>query len=238
MLELKEEKRERRGAGREFCYRCYNPKVICFCSLIQSFDPQVTVVILRHPHERKRAHTTGRMTHLFLKNSHFIDGIDFSENKMVNSLIEDEANSCFVLFPGRDALEVDEIKSGGRDFTKNSKDSKDSKKLVFFVLDGTWSTAKKIMKKSSNLQKLKKIALAPKVLSQYQIKRQPKDYCLSTIESVHYLIDCLQGKNIVELQTLNAHDVMIEGFKGMIAEVLKKKNDPMRIITHGKKTAF
>jgi DTW domain-containing protein YfiP len=81
---------------------------------------------------------------------------------------------------------------------------KNSDKLVLLVLDGTWSEAKKMYFWSPPLKQLPKLKLDLSLTSksQYVVKTQPNDECLSTVESVAYVLASLeQDQTILERLT-------------------------------------
>ena len=96
-------------------------------------------MILMHTREARKQRTgTGRLAHLYLKNSQIIEGIDFTENSIVKNLIKDRSFFPVVLYPGESALDVSSEKVPVS-WIKN-------RKLLIFVVDGTWIAAKKMMR--------------------------------------------------------------------------------------------
>jgi DTW domain-containing protein YfiP len=142
-----------------------------------------------HPKEARKVKLgTGRLTHLYLKNSEILLGVDFTEDPRINQLIKDPQYYPVLLYPGEDSEAVDEYQF--------PPDAPDKKKILFFVIDASWTLAKKMLKLSSNLDALPKIHFRPQEPSRYVIKQQPHEYCLSTIESVCFLLDELDKVGI------------------------------------------
>jgi DTW domain-containing protein YfiP len=135
-------------------------------------------VFLMHPKEFKREKAgTGRLTHLCLPNSEIQMGVEFDAHPATQALITDPANHCVLLYPGAGArnLSHGELKPeelGGR-------------RLVVFLLDATWSCARKMLRLSSTLQVLPRIMFTPEAPSRFVIKQQPVEGCLSTLEATH-----------------------------------------------------
>lgn len=212
-----------------FCYRCYKPQKNCLCEHIIAFDPIFQFVILLHPMEaRKEKMGTGRITHAFLENSKIITGVDFSNNSEVNSLIEN--HPCFVLYPGETALNISKD-----DCSEIKKKIARNDKVVIFVIDGTWPCAKKMMKLSTNLHHLPRISFDVEKESMFEIKEQPSKYCLSTIESIHLLLDELSRREVLELK--NKHHQMLVPFKIMIEFQKQCALDPS-LDSYRRKKAF
>ena len=63
---------------------------------------------------------------------------------------------------------------------------------MVFLLDATWSGARKMLRLSSSLQRLPRIMFTPSAPSRYLIKQQPQAGCLSTLEAVHELLLVLE----------------------------------------------
>jgi len=157
--------------------------------LIQPFDTQIRFVILMHPKEaRKEKCGTGRLCHLALKNSRLLVGVDFSNDDEVNALIGDPAYHSVVLFPSAEAVNLSQdgykCLDGGE------------KEVQVFVVDGTWSLAGKILRLSKNIQALPAVSFTPRQPSKFQIKKQPRAECLSTLESIHLLLKLGQEQGV------------------------------------------
>jgi len=176
--------------SREKCYRCYRPKVSCMCSHVKPIATRTKIVILMHPKEfKKTKNGTGRLTHLSLPNSELFIDVDFSGHKAVNALIDDPTNLCYVLYPGKESLNLNTQKIEAK-----------GKQVVIFVIDSTWPCSVKILRLSTNLQRLPKISFTHTKSSQFQIKEQPKEFCLSTIESTLTILELLNDQGIETIE--------------------------------------
>ncbi|MBF0297621.1 MAG: DTW domain-containing protein [Oligoflexia bacterium] len=199
---------------RKRCPSCFRSQKVCFCKEIASFSTQSEFRILMHPKEaRKEQLGTGRLTNICLKNSKIIVDENFENNPDVFKLLsntEEEYAQYFpmILYPGDKSHNITQS-----DFPEHIKDNLTlkNKKLLIFVIDGTWTCAKTMMRNSRNLHNLPRISFEPGVLSQFKIKQQPAHYCLCTIESIYYLLNELEkwkyetllGKQNVLLNTLH-----------------------------------
>lgn len=194
----------------DFCFSCERLRKNCLCPLITPFNTEIHYVLLMHPKEaRKEKIGTGKISNLFLSNSKIITGVDFSENILVNQLLKDENNLCLLLYPGKTSLNV------SKDDLIQFKEVKNKgQKIIIFILDGTWPCAKKMLRLSKNLLNLPRISFSPEMRSSFEIKEQPAEYCLSTLESIHCLIKELNHKEIEK--TNHQEDQMLVVFKAMI----------------------
>ena len=133
------------------------------------------------------------MTKLQLKNSEIIVGVDFTNNNRVNEILSNEKN-CFLLYPGKDNFNLS--------IRKNSETSPFmGNNPHIFLLDGTWPCARKMLKQSKNLQKLRRVSFDNKIKSKFVIKQQPESLCLSTIESVYTVINLLNEAGVEHCDT-------------------------------------
>ncbi len=182
--------------NREICYKCYRPKSSCICEFVTNpIKTNTKFVILMHPKEfRKTKNGTGHMTNNSLENCELHVGIDFTKNKRVNELLNNPIYELYVLYP-----DVNSIKLNTQALTSE-------KTALVFIIDSTWPCSKKILRLSKNLQNLKKISFDHDKSSQFKIKTQPNQYCLSTIESTLCVLEQLnthKTENIPEEKLLN-----------------------------------
>jgi DTW domain-containing protein YfiP len=199
---------------RTLCNTCCQPDFSCYCSQLQSFDPQINFVVLIHPIEAKRRIATGRMSHLMLKNSHLIKGQDYSLNGEVNDLIGDTDYHSVILYPGTASKNLSLM-------FKHEKEKlfPQNKKLRIFVIDGTWATARKMIRQSENLKNLPRICFSPTKASNFRVRKQPKPNCYSTIEAIHHTIELIGESQGFDVK-LRAHDQLLQAFNYMVEKQL------------------
>lgn len=237
-LEQREEFQKNQAQYRTLCTQCFQPSFGCYCQNVRSFDPKIEFVILIHPIEARRRIATGRMSHLCLQNSHLIMGQNYSENTKVNLLLEDPQYQPMILYPGANSFNLTE---------KSTEDIADlfqpNKKLLLFVIDGTWATARKMMRQSHNLHTLPKICFTPSHPSNFQVRKQPAPGCYSTIEAIHQTIELLGDQFGFETK-MRQHDHLLDVFDQMVQrqlEFIKKavlSNDPSRYRQEAQRKAY
>jgi len=148
-----------------------------------------------HPKEyKKEKNGTGHMSKLQLENSEIIVGVDFTNNKRVNEILAKENCSSFLLYPGKDNFNLSIRKSSEINYYMGNNPH-------IFLLDGTWPCARKMLKLSKNLQKLKRVSFDNKIKSKFIIKQQPESLCLSTIESIYTVLKLLKKSNFEQCET-------------------------------------
>lgn len=199
---------------RHLCETCVQPEFSCYCDQVQQFDPQIKFVILIHPIEVRRRIATGRMSHLTLKNSHLIMGQDYSRNEEVQSLLADPNYHPVILYPGVQSKNITPLSlSEKKDLFPRDK------KLMIFVIDGTWNTARKMVRESQNLNTLPRICFTPTTPSNFRVRKQPHPACYSTIEAVHHTIELL-GESQGFTTASREHDKLLHVFDFMVERQL------------------
>lgn len=200
---------------RVLCRVCDQPDFCCYCAQVSAFDPQISFVILIHPIEVKRRIATGRMSHLSLKNSHLIAGQDYSQNPKVNALLEDREYHSVVLYPGMASQNLSALSPS----EKTQLFPKD-KKLRIFVVDGTWATARKMMRLSENLKNLPRVCFSPEKPSNFRVRKQPHPQCYSTIEAIHHTIELIGDSQGFPVKN-RLHDRLLRVFEYMVERQLQ-----------------
>jgi DTW domain-containing protein len=212
---LKKQTRElEKPVYRNLCTVCLHPEFSCYCPTIQTFDPKVQFVILIHPIEFQRRIATGRMAHLILQNSTFVRGHDFSQDPIVNSILSDPQNHCVVLYPGNSSLNISEMRTNQKNIFPADK------KLVVFVIDGTWATARQMMRLSQNLRQVPQVCFTPKSKSNFRVRKQPDANCLSTIEAIHEFIE-VAGPYFNFDKSTRHHDILLKAFDSMVEKQIE-----------------
>jgi len=190
---------------RDVCYACYRPSTSCMCKHINSIQTQTHFVILMHPKEfRKTKNGTGHFTNLSLDNCELHVGIDFSKNDKINDILNNIINDCYVIYPSDTSINLN----------KQSIDKK-GKNTVLFLIDATWPCSKSMLLQSKSLDALPKVSFTHKKVSAFNFKKQPKDYCLSTMESTLCILELL---NIHKCENLDkeALDKFLTPFTKMV----------------------
>jgi DTW domain-containing protein YfiP len=148
-------------------------------------ETRTRIVLLMHPKEyRHQKCTTGRLVCLHLGNSEIIPGVYFDNNTRVRQLVDDPGNFPVLLYPGEGARGV---RAGGIPAAGLG-----GRRLVVFLIDGTWHCARTIVRQSPSLLRMPRLMIQPDSPSRFTIKRQPAPWCLSTLEATHELLLCLE----------------------------------------------
>jgi DTW domain-containing protein YfiP len=201
---------------RDWCTNCRKAKVTCYCERLRPFDSDPRFVILAHPREMRNSVGTGRMLHLSIRNSLLIDGHDFGDDARVNRLIADPSLYCVLLYPGARSFDLSGCTAGeARAFAP------DGRKLLLFIVDGTWETARGMINRSPNLKAMPQLSFTPERRSGYRFRKQPHDYCLSTLETAHWIIERFAELGVFERPPGDAHEGLLDTFGHMVQQQLR-----------------
>ena len=232
-LQIKAERLSQAPKYRVVCMACTQPDFGCYCAQVKAVDPNINFVVLIHPIEVKRRIATGRMSHQILQGSHLIKGQDYSDNDQVNDLIDERTHHSVILYPGPTSTNLSRL-------TENEKQIlfPQNKKLRIFVIDGTWATARKMIRQSQNLKQLPRICFSPTKPSNFRVRKQPDANCYSTIEAIHHTIELIgesQGFPVVE----RGHDKLLNVFDFMVErqlEFIRESNLNLRTASYRRET--
>jgi DTW domain-containing protein YfiP len=196
---------------RAVCSRCRRPEIVCWCDRIEPLDTRTRVCFLQHPREGRMPIGTARMAHLSLPNSELHLGVEFADDARVRALAA--APGTALLFPGEGALDPAALAAQGR------------APQTLIVVDGTWAQARKVVKKNPFLAALPRIGLRPPRPSNYRIRREPSDDCVSTIEAVAHVLAALEGEPSRFASLLQPFDRMVD----LQLEYSQRRPGPRRI---------
>jgi DTW domain-containing protein YfiP len=201
--------------ARDFCWRCHRVETLCLCSKVRPFRWDPLLVVLIHPKEFKKTIGTARLVKLSIEESRSWIGYgpDFDEHRELLSLLADPSFFPVVLFPGQKSVNLSQTpREALKSFVPPGR------RLAIFAVDGSWSLAKKMIENSRVLRELPRISFDVKTPSGYQFRRQPREYCLSTVEAVHLLIENLHQSGICERPANGAHHAMLETFRWLVGD--------------------
>ncbi|XP_075238387.1 DTW domain containing 2 [Lycorma delicatula] len=163
---------------RNICNGCKRPSVVCWCSALPSepLQPSCRVILLQHPAEEKRCLRTAPMLVRGLSSGSCLifKGKKFPQSRY-EELYEILNNpNTILLYPSRLAVNLDTVLRESEDFNKPCD---------IVLIDGTWPQAKTIYNNTPILHTMKQAKLVRGGGSEYVIRTQPTEGCLSTLET-------------------------------------------------------
>jgi len=197
-------------------------KAMCLCNVCQPCRNRTEVHVLQHERERRHAFGTVRLLRISLARL-VVHRMPRKEGSIVPMPVGFPQDAG-VLYPG----------AGSIDLAGLAPDQRPSKLVV---IDGTWSQAHCMVRDSPWLGRLPRYALYPAEPSRYRIRKEPRQECLSTLESTAMALRLLEPEN-GEIDTLlQLFDRMVSAQLACIAqhqgETKRKKvrrGKPMRAI--------
>ncbi|ALC45302.1 CG10050 [Drosophila busckii] len=171
---------------RDKCEQCKRPVVVCWCSALPQ-PPIATasqIVILQHPAEEKRSLRTALMLQLGLESGKCLvyKGKRFPNARNQAALQKlFDSSQTLLLYPSKDSVPLEQIDRSAGPYT-----------LV--LINGTWPQAKAIYASSSALHRLRQVKLISVGISDYIIRTQPTEGCLSTLETAAKCLAVLESQ--------------------------------------------
>jgi len=160
------------------------------CTYITPIETNTRFVILMHPKEfKKTKNGTGHFTNLSLKNCEIHVGINFTKHTAINAILNDPSNICYTLYPHESSINLNEEPIG-----------KEKRNTVIFLIDSTWPCSRAILTASPNIDALQKVSFTHTEVSKFTFKEQPKEYCLSTMESTLCVLERLNRHHIEAIE--------------------------------------
>lgn len=147
--------------------------VVCWCVALPDppFFTNCRIILLQHPAEEKRCLRTAPMLQLGL---HEGNCLIFKGKKFPgrHEGLEDilSAPNTVLLYPSPNSIEISTLSSAQKPFN-------------IVLIDGTWPQAKAIYASSTILHKIEQVKIISPMISNYAIRTQPSDGCLSTLET-------------------------------------------------------
>lgn len=157
--------------ARATCYTCYRPATQCLCGYLKPFEAHTNLLLLQHPNEWRKYYSTAKLVRSSIVNAELWRGVEFSPEKLQTAIA---ARETFLLYPGKDAVDCEEIALSPRS--------------QIIVIDGTWDEAQKIVYRNQVLHSVPRISFRKPIISTYRIRRPPKGGYLSTVESIAHLL--------------------------------------------------
>jgi DTW domain-containing protein len=181
-------------ARRPSCDRCLRPAVGCVCALVRRVQPRTRIVVVQHPRERRHPFGTLRLARLGLEGLEVHvasrDGSGRTRCRPCAPL------GAALLYPSADAIDIAELPV---------------RPAALVVVDGTWFTARKLVRDNAWLQELPRVKVTPPRAGRYRIRRAPDpSRQLATIEAIAYALQVLEPDTTGVGELLTAFEAMID----------------------------
>ncbi|XP_020635716.3 tRNA-uridine aminocarboxypropyltransferase 2 [Pogona vitticeps] len=162
------------SARRPECGRCGRPQKVCLCPFlpVHPLNVSTCLYIIQHPAEENRVLRTVPLLAACLPEDKckVLIGRRFSEEGYPELASVCRNSNTLILYPGAGATNLEDV------------DLSTIEPYVIIIIDGTWSQAKDIFSRNSLFRMPKQVQLKTSLSSQYVIRTQPTNACLSTLE--------------------------------------------------------
>ncbi len=181
--------------SRPYCEGCGRPPLVCICGSLVTVKTGTKVVVLQHPRERDNPIGTAWMVERCLGAERIV-GVELENDRAFRAALSDPDAPAILLSPGPDAIDLESSPPKGR--------------VTLVVLDGTWPHARKLLRMNPSLASLPRYAFRPAAPSNYRIRKEPAEHCVSTIEATVAALSHLEPDPGEVRKALQAFDAMVE----------------------------
>nr|XP_039272004.1 tRNA-uridine aminocarboxypropyltransferase 2-like isoform X1 [Styela clava] len=161
--------------SRNKCEKCKRPTNVCLCHVFPA-NPvglnKTKLFILQHPKECSRPLHTTVILEACIKSSFckIFRGNRFPESKFSDLYASLKEKNTILMYPGPHAIPLYELKMNEKDICN------------IVLLDGTWKQAQNMYKRCKFLHSLPLVSIETQQNSEYVVRTQPNEKCLSTVE--------------------------------------------------------
>uniref|UniRef100_H2LB27 tRNA-uridine aminocarboxypropyltransferase n=1 Tax=Oryzias latipes TaxID=8090 RepID=H2LB27_ORYLA len=169
------------------------PQKVCLCPFLPSRPLEVStcLYVVQHPAEESRVLRTVPLLATCLPQGkcNIIVGRRFSEEKHPELAAVCQDSRTLILYPGPKSQNLEEL--------VRCQDVGSINHNVI-IIDGTWSQAKNMFLKNSMFHLPKQVQLNRTLSSQYVIRTQPSNICLSTLECAAVALSVLERNDEIQ----------------------------------------
>lgn len=171
----------RRDRPERRCLHCRLPHALCLCAEVPALSTSTSLLLLLHRDEERKPTNTGQLAARCLKNSRVVVTGDLQRPLPAPLVHED--HRVLLLFPADDAVDLRTVVDDG-----------DQRPRTLVVPDGTWRQASKARQRIEGLQHATCVTLPPGPPTSYQLRAEPKDGGLATLEAIARAFAVLEGE--------------------------------------------
>jgi DTW domain-containing protein YfiP len=165
-----------RGARRPRCPACRVIASHCFCALRPEVETTAGMCLIMGDIEALKPSNTGWLIADVVQATSAFGWARTAVDPGLLRVLADPQWTPYLVFPG----DPEEPKAAGRMVTGLA--DKPGTRPLFVLLDGTWTEAHKMFRKSPYLDQLPLLSLQPEQLSRYRLRRAASDAHLCTAE--------------------------------------------------------
>lgn len=168
------------------CAACWLPTALCLCAELPRVAVRTRVVVVMHRREAGTSTNTGRLAARVLEGASLrVRGLadrDVDPRPLAEPL---PGGRRLVLFPQAGARELGADDAAGEP-------------AVLLVPDGTWSQARRLLRREEDLHGAEPVTLPPGALTRYRLRRHAREGGLCTLEAIARALALLEGPGVEE----------------------------------------
>lgn len=164
---------DKRGFRIARCKRCHLPNVACICSFSPNIKTKAHFWLIMYELEYLKPTNTGKLIAESIENTYAFTWKRTEKPNNLIDLINSNKYNPYIVFPD----DVDDYKIRVKEYEEI-----EGKDPAFIILDGTWSQARKMFRKSEYLNDLPLISLKTNKKSEYVLRSPSDDNHICTVE--------------------------------------------------------
>ena len=183
--------------SKRYCLGCGLPLKLCLCKQVQVSGSDPSIVILRHPDERRKTLSTVSL----IKQRY--PGVLVKEGEVFNPI---RRPNLALVFPDFDS-DID-FSGNKRIAYEPTAPGSQPELTTPVMLDATWRKSKRMLHDNDWLRELPLISIAPRSTSNYLLRKVPGPNSLSTVEAFALLQEDLDLQKLLTLFMQKQIEVM------------------------------
>ena len=174
----------RGGFKRERCVACRLVPSHCMCTLRPALATRAGVCLLMADIEPLKPSNTGWLVADVVTDTFAFGWTRTETDPALLALLSDPQWQPYVVFPGQYAAPERVVRTVQPPDSLRADAQK--KRPLFILLDGTWSEARKMFRRSPYLDRLPVLSLEPDQISQYKLRRSGRNdhFCTSEVAAL------------------------------------------------------
>ena len=161
-----------RGSNLKRCDNCLLALRVCLCGWQPQLEAPVGFALLMHPLEPLKPTNTGRLIADCVEATYAYVWSRMETDPQLEQLLADPQWQAYVVFPEEYGQPGQPVVA---DLPHRDVFEREGTKPLLIILDGTWTQARKMFRKSPYLNSLPVLSLQAEQLSRYKLRRSKRD---------------------------------------------------------------
>ncbi len=172
-----------RGSKQERCEFCMIRPHLCICAHKPELNTRAAFMLVMYDDEVLKPSNTGRLIADLAKDTTAFLWSRLEPDEEMLAVLNDPKWQPYIVFPG-EYTEPERV-------VNNVPTAEKGRRPLFIMLDGSWSQARKMFRKSRWMDAFPVLSFDPENLSRYRIRESAKDNQLATAEVAGRVFDAM-----------------------------------------------